>query len=78
MTDQAFQKLLDGLHRKHLAYELALRKAEAEYERRYGSNPSDAEDDMWIDCFHVAAAPRTVGQVEDGATNYAKLSRVNI
>lgn len=33
-------------------YKKALEVIETEYERRFGVNPSDIDDDFWIDTFH--------------------------
>lgn len=30
---------------------------EEEYERRFGHNPSDVDDDSWIDVFHYGPSP---------------------
>jgi hypothetical protein len=55
------------------------RISEAEYERRYGENPSDVDDDMWIDSTSGACGDVdeniTWKQVDDGAHNYAGLPR---
>ncbi len=53
MTDSAWKKLIEkaaNLAKKHQA---AMRESEAEYERRYGHNPSDIDDDWWIDTVHL-------------------------
>lgn len=49
MTDKEFQT---KLRRTARAFNKALEmqeEIEAEYERRYGHNPSDINDDVWID-----------------------------
>ncbi|RRJ97844.1 hypothetical protein Ga0100231_005130 [Opitutaceae bacterium TAV4] len=77
MTDKKFTKLLQMTARAQNKARDLQRKAEDEYERRYGQNPSDADDDQWIDALHGVAGPCkeniTAEDVEMGAVNYAKL-----
>jgi hypothetical protein len=77
MTDAKFTKLL---RRAAVAQNKALRlreQAEAEYERRYGKNPSDADDDQWIDSMTgsngMCNEDITAEDVEKGAVEYANL-----
>lgn len=70
MTDSAFQKLLDRTANAHRKYTALLELAEQEYERRFGDNPSNRDDDFWIDTLHGAGGPATnvtVAQVTDSA-----------
>ncbi len=52
-----------------------LKLAEEEYERRYGANPSDADDDAWIDAMTGTSGgcktDMTAEEVERGAVDYA-------
>lgn len=52
-------------------------KAEDEYERRYGVDPSNADDDQWIDAMHGGNGKCneeiTAEDVERGAVEYARL-----
>lgn len=53
MTDKKFQDLINRtVKAKHKHAEL-LKQAEAEYEKRYGNNPSKVDDDVWIDTMHL-------------------------
>ncbi len=63
MNNNNFQKLLDKLGNAHEKYLKYLEEAENEYERRFGSNPSDLGDDFWIDNFHTCALDATVEQI---------------
>lgn len=52
MEDVEFKRLIvkaRSLARKHAK---AIEDAEEEYVRRYGINPSDIDDDGWIDTVH--------------------------
>jgi len=66
MSDEQFQKLLNKLADANAKYHDALVAAEQEYERRYGSNPSDWDDDFWIDTFHMRGGSNiTVAQIAE-------------
>lgn len=54
MTNPEFTKLLRRTALAYNKYKPLLELAEQEYERRYGSNPSDVDDDAWIDSMHGA------------------------
>jgi hypothetical protein len=51
MDDNKFQELLNDVTKAHREYASLLAKAEKEYKRRFGSFPSDWDDDFWIDSF---------------------------
>jgi hypothetical protein len=53
MTDEKFQKLIDQTIKQKLRFFALLEKVENEYERRFGYNPSDVDDDNFIDTFHM-------------------------
>lgn len=57
MTNSQFTKLLRRLANAMNRYGALLIEAEKEYERRYGINPSDEDNDMWIDRFHNSNGP---------------------
>lgn len=50
--------------------------AEDEYERRYGSHPSDIDDNEWIDSLHVVGIPIKVEQVEELHSKYEVSERM--
>lgn len=53
MTDENFQKLINQTIKQKLRFFALLEKVENEYERRFGYNPSDVDDDNFIDTFHM-------------------------
>jgi len=72
MTDRKFQSLLDRTAAAQRKFQTLLKEAEAEYEHRYGANPSDVDDDEWIDGMTGGAglaAGMTIEEVEKGARN---------
>ncbi len=71
MNDDLFQSLLNRTSAAQRKFQTLLDKAEAEYKRRYGANPSDVDDDAWIDALTGSCGEAmniTVAQVEEGAT----------
>jgi hypothetical protein len=68
MTDAQFQKSIDKTMSLLVKYKSALKIAENEYERRYGANPSEIDDNYWIDSLHIGYGSRlTVDTVERNA-----------
>ena len=49
MIDAAWKRLIDRTIAAHRKADKLRRLAELEYEKRYGANPSDVDDDWWID-----------------------------
>lgn len=75
MTDNQFQHLLDRLCKANVRYKKLLAECEQEYQRRHGVNPSDCNDDFWIDSFHVqACAHVTVYEVDHFAQLYKSIN----
>ena len=75
MNDSTFTRKLKTLvNVQNRACKLLI-ECEEEYERRYGSNPSDVDDDRWIDNFHGHgfSDPESVSveAVERGAVLYS-------
>ncbi len=52
MTDKEFFNLIKKTHKVCRQHRILLQEAEVEYERRFGNNPSDVDDDSWIDVMH--------------------------
>jgi hypothetical protein len=70
MTNKQFTKLIARTAKAYNRYLPLLKKAEDEYERRFGHNPSDADDDFWIDSLQGgcgAASAITAEDVEESA-----------
>lgn len=53
MTDWEFTQLLKRVIKANDKYKELLKLAEQEYELRFEYNPSDIDDDNWIDIFHI-------------------------
>lgn len=77
MKNSDFTKLLQRTARAMTKAQELQRTAEAEYERRYGVNPSDADDDHWIDSLSGAGGDCndkiTWRDVDKAAVEYAGL-----
>ena len=43
------------------------RLAENEYERRYGNNPSEVDDDFWIDALHYGQGDINLEKIKERA-----------
>lgn len=54
MTNKKLQDLINVTIRLKLKYQSKLELLEQEYERRFGYNPSEIDDDNFIDTFHYA------------------------
>ena len=67
MTDEAFQKLIKDTVLAAQSHTALSFKADAEYERRFGHNPSEADDDFWIDSTHYGQGLPTVAEVTENA-----------
>jgi hypothetical protein len=70
MTDKSFERLMQKAAGMYNKYKLLLEEAEREYERRFGDNPSNVDDDSWIDAMHGACgmcSGLTVDEVRKGA-----------
>ncbi|MCP4181434.1 MAG: hypothetical protein GY756_27035 [bacterium] len=53
MTDKELQKLINKtIRQKRIFFEL-VDELENEYVNRFGHRPSDVDDDMFIDTFHM-------------------------
>lgn len=74
MTDSQFQKALDRLSMAKLKYHKLLAEAEDEVVRRYGVHPSDCDNDLWIDNFHVGCGKMTVDEVRYSMEQYSNVS----
>jgi hypothetical protein len=70
MTDNRFQELLNNLSKSHNEYSVLLKKAEKEYERRFGNHPCDVNDDFWIDSFRNSPSSAKVEDVIESAKMY--------
>ena len=53
MTDKKLQLLINNTIKHKLIFFNFLDELEREYEVRFGFNPSDVDDDSFIDVFHM-------------------------
>jgi len=68
MTDKKLQELMNATIRLKLKYQSKLELLEQEYERRFGYNPSEIDDDNFIDTFHYAqGSDMTVAKLIENA-----------
>jgi hypothetical protein len=68
MTDDKLQILINKTIKSKTEYYHLLDKLENEYIRRFGHNPSETDDDNFIDVFHYNQGDSmTVKQMTDGA-----------
>ena len=68
MTDNDFMKLIKKTQKFLAQYLGSLEVCEKEYEHRYGHNPSEVDDDYWIDSMHQSAIPMTLEEIKENAT----------
>ena len=68
MKDGTFQRHLNQLAAAKQRYLRELKLCEDEYERRFGCNPSNVDDDFWLDATHLGGgdtATLTILEVTD-------------
>ena len=76
MTNSKFQKLLNRLAGANLKYKKLLSEAEDEIQRRYGVHPSDCDNDLWIDSYHIGCGVMTVDEVHKSMEEYSGVSQL--
>lgn len=70
MTDRQLQTLIDQTIKHKNKFFALVDKLENEYERRFGFLPSDADDDNFIDTFHMRQGDKmTVKELTERAKN---------
>lgn len=81
MTDEKLQELINSTIEHKIKYHDKLVLLEAEYTKRIGFNPSDIDDDYFIDIFHYAQGGKvTVKTVIKNAKIVAKkaINRIDL
>ena len=63
MKDATFQRRLRQLAAAKARYLEELKACEDEYERRFGTHPSDWDDDSWIDFARACGGPCRIPSV---------------
>lgn len=70
MTDKQLQILINQTIKQKNKFFALVDKLENEYERRFGFLPSDADDDNFIDTFHMRQGDEmTVEELTERAKN---------
>ena len=67
MTDKEWQKVISACQKAGLQHRKLLRVAESEYIRRYGHDPSEVNDDWWIDTLHYCNGDSDVKKIKESA-----------
>ena len=67
MTDKKWLSIINKCRKAGDEYLRLLKIAEDEYQRRYGNNPSDVDDDWWIDTLHYCKGDTDLCKIKDSA-----------
>jgi len=67
MTDKQWQSVIDKCRKAGNKHLQLLQIAEKEYERRYGNNPSEVDDDWWIDTLHYGRGSTDLDLIKKAA-----------
>lgn len=72
MTNKQFQKIITKCNSLAIQHRKLLRVAEEEYIKRFGSNPSEVDDDWWIDTMHYGTGSPYLNKIIENAEWTAK------
>ena len=67
MTDKQWQSVINKCRKAGDEHKRLLIIAENEYIRRYGHNPSEVDDDWWIDTLHQCCGDTDLQKIKDNA-----------
>ena len=67
MTDKQWEAIIKRCVKHGKEHQRLITTAEKEYERRYGHNPSDVDDDWWIDTVHYCHASVDICAIKEKA-----------
>lgn len=67
MEDKEWLEVIKSCQRAGREHKRLLAIAEQEYEARYGQNPSDVDDDWWIDTVNYCTGETTLEQIDKAA-----------
>lgn len=67
MTDKQWQSVINKCRKAGDKHFMLLKIAEDEYIRRYGHNPSEVDDDWWIDTLHYCKGDSSVDKIKQSA-----------
>ena len=72
MTDKQWQSAINKCRKAGDEHKRLLTIAENEYIRRYGHNPSEVDDDWWIDTLHVCTGDTDLEKIKDSAESHCE------
>lgn len=75
MTDKEFERKMKKCRAEWDKYKSTLEEIEAEYKKRFGSYPSELDDDWWIDTFHQGSGSVNLNEVVRSAEMCKSLKR---
>ena len=67
MTDKQWQSVINKCRKSGDEHLRLLKIAEDEYIKRYGHNPSECDDDWWIDALHYCKGDTNFQKIKDNA-----------
>lgn len=67
MTDKQWQLVINKCVKAGNKHLTLLKIAEDEYIRRYGHNPSEVDDDFWIDALHQCKGSTDINKIKESA-----------
>lgn len=67
MTDKQWEKIIKKANEVINLHNSLRSQAEEEYERRYGQNPSEWDDDYWIDTVHYGHGNVEISKIKEQA-----------
>lgn len=67
MTDKQWQSVINECRKAGNEHLRLLGVAEEEYIRRYGHNPSEIDDDWWIDALHFCKGDTDLKGIKQSA-----------
>lgn len=67
MTDKKWQSLIKKCQKAGNEHLRLLKIAEDEYVKRYGHNPSEVDDDWWIDTLHYGRGSTDLNLIKKAA-----------
>ena len=73
MTDSNWQKKINDCVKLITAHKIILRECEQEYERHFGINPSDIDDNWWIDTLHCGNGSTDLNKIIESAEMHAEM-----
>ena len=76
MTDAEWKRLIERAGKARRNAEELRKQAEAEYVRRFGENPSDLDDDWWIDTMESFGDAVNITQIIANAEEAMRLKSV--